>query len=114
MACLEWSLRFGRDAERWAEAERQGQEVPPTWTSRPRPHADLALVWEAFASLSKTRAAQVTPGGVLLSGISPTDVAAWLDLRGVASARRRREVFELVEAMDAVFLSWSTERGDRP
>jgi len=61
-------------------------------------------VLAAFGSLSSSRASNGL-GGV--SGIKPTDVVAWLDLRGILDADKRRDFALLIEALDAEFLRFA-------
>lgn len=47
-------------------------------------------------------------------GIPQGEVRAWLDLRGIEGAERRREFAELVDALDATFLRvWPTVQSGR-
>lgn len=58
----------------------------------------------AFGALSSSRGTNGL-GGV--SGIRPTDMVAWLDLRGILDADKRRDFALLIEAMDAEFLRFA-------
>jgi len=45
-----------------------------------------------------------------MSGIPPSEVAAWLELRRIDDEWRREMFVDAVSAMDGVYLKWASEQ----
>ncbi|MCC7012761.1 MAG: hypothetical protein IT454_09390 [Planctomycetes bacterium] len=63
---------------------------------------DLRRIWSGFFELLISRAVNAVSGTA--SGIAPTEVAAWLELRQIADPEQRALFAEAIAAMDAVWL----------
>jgi hypothetical protein len=98
---LRWHLEYGGDAEQHRAANDKA------WRTRTQPFADLAWIWSGFLELSNARRVDGMQG--VPSGIAPSEVAAWLDLRDETDSERRRLFVDAVSALDAVYL----ERAER-
>lgn len=58
--------------------------------------------------LSRSRRVDGMSGA--MSGIPPSEVAAWLALRRVVDEWRREMFVDAVAAMDGVYLKWASEQ----
>jgi hypothetical protein len=79
----------------------------PVLDKKPELFEDLWTFWHAFFDLHRTRTV-----GMSVDPIQPTNVLAWLDIRGVRWPMLRQQYYELVAAMDAAFLAWNREQQD--
>jgi hypothetical protein len=86
------------------DLEKKGAKA---WRERTEAYADLQWVYVGFGQISLSRRTDGT-GGV--SGIAPSEVLAWLELRGVTCPRKREEFALLVGALDAAFMEVVAER----
>lgn len=97
---MEWEAKWGAKREQLETWAARGEDVPAL-RARPELYPDLVNVWRAFWELSRRRPFLDLGAGSIPLG----EVLAWCELNDVHGVDDRRELLELLDAMDAAYLA---------
>lgn len=68
-------------------------------------HPDLTEIWQAFQNLHYSRTA-----GFEVNPIQVSEIESWLRIHEVTELEDRIEYFQLITALDQVWIKWSRDK----
>lgn len=71
----------------------------------PELYDDVIIYWQAFQELDQNRTV-----GFNVNPIAISEIDAWLRIHGVDEGNEKIEYFQLIKALDRVYLNWNKEK----